>query len=85
MQNMIQQNGAEVFDKYRTPSRTAVWSGIPMQLLSLFRAYHKGYKVRYRGPRFNRPEKFEHRERDQRRSNCLKDRAVYFSVYVDNT
>lgn len=75
---------AELFDKYRVvgKSRQAVWEGIPIQLLYVFRAKYRGYKVRYRGPRFNRPLLQEHRERDQRRSNCLKDRATYFSVYT---
>jgi hypothetical protein len=75
---------AELFDKYRVvgKSREAVWEGIPIQLLGLFRAKYRGYRVRYRGPRFNLLPPVAQRERDQRRSNCLKDRASYFSVYT---
>lgn len=75
---------AELFDNYRVTGRRreAVWQGIPIQLLDLFRARYKGYKVRYRGPRFNRPLLQEHRGQLNRRSNCLKDRATYFSVYT---
>lgn len=85
MDNSIQTLDHITFDKFRTPSRTAVWTGIPIQFLDAFRSIHKGYKVRYRGPRVNRPLLNEHRTVDQRRSNCLKDRAEVFSVYVDNT
>lgn len=75
---------AELFDKYRVAGRhrEAVWQGIPIQLLELFRGRYRGYKVRYRGPRFNRPLLQEHRGELNRRSNCLKDRATYFSVYT---
>lgn len=76
---------AELFDKYRVTGqrREAVWEGIPIQLLGLFRAKYRGYKVRYRGPRFNRPLLNEaHRGQLNRRSNCLKHRASYFSVYT---
>jgi hypothetical protein len=75
---------AELFDKYLVAgkSREAVWQGIPIQLLYLFRSKYRGYKVRYRGPRFNRPLLQEHRGELNRRSNCLKDRATYFSVYT---
>jgi hypothetical protein len=51
-------------------------------LLGLFRTKYHGYRVRYRGPRFNLLPPVPQRERDQRRSNCLKDRASYFSVYT---
>jgi hypothetical protein len=50
--------------------------------LGLFRAKYRGYRVRYRGPRFNLLPPVAQRERDQRRSNCLKHRASYFSVYT---
>ena len=75
---------AELFDKYRVVGRhrEAVWQGIPIQLLDLFRSKYRGYKVRYRGPRFNLLPPVAQRERDQRRSNCLKSRASYFSVYT---
>jgi hypothetical protein len=74
----------ELFDKYRVQrgKREAIWEGIPIQLLELFRAKYRGYKVRYRGPRFNLLPPVAQRERDQRRSNCLKHRASYFSVYT---
>lgn len=75
---------AELFDNYlvKRKTRQAVWEGIPIQLLGLFRSKYRGYKVRYRGPRFNRPLMQENRGELNRRSNCLKDRATYFSVYT---
>lgn len=85
MDNSIRPLDLAFFDRFRTPARAAVWTSIPMQFLEAFRQLHKGYKVRYRGSRVNRPLLNEHRTQDQRRSNCLKARAEVFSVYVDNT
>lgn len=64
--------------------RTAIFSNIPIHFLEHFRSYYANfglhYKIRYRGPRNTIAD--SNRSYLSKRSTCLKENAVSFSVYT---
>lgn len=72
------------FDQFQTKGVRATYHRIPIALLEEFRkanaSYGRYYKVRYRGPRFNRPSSYK-RGWLSMKSTCLKQDATHFSVY----
>ena len=73
----------EYFQKYKKAKHCALYTGIPMVELELFRKMMaragRYYRIRYRGPR-NTPLDIK-RGYLTRQASCLKAVATHFSVY----
>jgi hypothetical protein len=72
----------EYFQKYKKAKHCALYTGIPMVELELFRKMMaragRYYRVRYRGPRRG----LDSRGYYTQQSTCLKRNATKFSVYM---
>lgn len=72
------------FDQFQKPGVRATYHRVPIALLEEFRkanaSFGKFYKIRYRGPRFNRPSSYK-RSYISMATTCLKEDATHFSAY----
>ena len=72
------------FDQFRKPGVRSTYYRVPIALLEEFREANAKfgifYKIRYRGPRFNRPSSYK-RSFISMATTCLKEDATHFSAY----
>ena len=72
------------FEQYKKSGVRAVYHRVPMDMIGEFRkvmaSEGKGFKLRYRGPRFNVPSA-RYRGFISKSSTCLKEDATHFSAY----
>ena len=73
-----------MFELFKKSRVAAIYHRVPISMLELFRSemakQGKFYRIRYRGPRFNRASS-KFRTDLNMQSTCLKIDATHFSVY----
>lgn len=72
------------FSFYKKSGVCAFYHRVPISYLEQFRevmrSYGIAYKIRYRGPRRNRPSSYR-RSFGSMQSTCLREDATHFSAY----
>lgn len=72
------------FSFYKKSGVSAFYHRVPISYLEQFRevmrSYGIAYKIRYRGPRRNRPSSYR-RSFGSMQSTCLREDATHFSAY----